>query len=175
MTSDTSPTARVVVGFDGSDAALEALGSAARMASLLKAKLEVVQAWHYPTSYGGFPIGASWAPDEDATLTLRAGLHRCFGREIPSWVEARIAEGQPARVLLRASRGAEMLVVGSRGHGGFAGLLLGSVSSACAEHATCPVLVVHSDAHDAEARAATAHDDDHAEPQRVDLEATVPL
>jgi nucleotide-binding universal stress UspA family protein len=168
MTADTPTTPRVVVGFDGSAAAAEALTRAARMASLLKAKLEVVSAWHYPVAYGGFPIGASWAPDEDAALTLRAGLHRCFGHEIPSWVEARIAEGQPAHVLLRASRGAEMLVVGSRGHGGFAGLLLGSVSSACAEHATCPVLVVHSEEHDDVAPRA----DVSAETHLVDLAVT---
>ena len=54
-------------------------------------------------------------------------------------------EGNAAKVLLEASEGARMLVVGSRGHGGFSGLLLGSVSAACAEHARCPVVVVHGD------------------------------
>ncbi|MDD0857766.1 universal stress protein [Arthrobacter alpinus] len=53
--------------------------------------------------------------------------------------------GTPARVLMEHSKSAQMLIVGSRGHGGFAGMLLGSVSSACAEHAGCPVLVVHGE------------------------------
>lgn len=66
-----------------------------------------------------------------------------FGRHPPDWYSSVIREGLPARQLLNESEGAEMLVVGSRGLGGFAGLLLGSVRSACAEHAKCPVLVVH--------------------------------
>jgi nucleotide-binding universal stress UspA family protein len=56
-----------------------------------------------------------------------------------------VREGNPAHVLLESSAGAMMLVVGSRGRGGFAGLILGSVSAAVAEHASCPVLVVHGD------------------------------
>jgi nucleotide-binding universal stress UspA family protein len=59
-------------------------------------------------------------------------------------------EGNPAKVLIDRSTGAQMLVVGSRGHGGFAGLLLGSVSSKCAEHAHCPVLIVHGSRTDAQ-------------------------
>ena len=62
--------------------------------------------------------------------------------------QTRLCAARPVatKVLLDAGRGARMLVLGSRGHGGFAGLLLGSVSSACAQHATCPVVVVHGDA-----------------------------
>jgi nucleotide-binding universal stress UspA family protein len=66
-----------------------------------------------------------------------------FGGRRPPGLRTDVREGNAARVLLEASEGARMLVVGSRGHGGFAGLLLGSVSAACAEHASCPVLVLH--------------------------------
>jgi nucleotide-binding universal stress UspA family protein len=70
-------------------------------------------------------------------------VQEVFADERPVDLVLSIAYGQPASVLLEASEDSTMLIVGSRGHGGFAGLLLGSVSSACAEHATCPVLVVH--------------------------------
>ena len=56
-----------------------------------------------------------------------------------------VQEGLPAKVPLDESKGATMLIVGSRGHGGFSGMLLGSVSANCAEHATCPMLVIHGD------------------------------
>jgi len=58
-------------------------------------------------------------------------------------IERRVVEGRPAAVLVDESQGADLLVVGSRGHGGFAGLLLGSVSQQCAHHAACPVVIVH--------------------------------
>jgi nucleotide-binding universal stress UspA family protein len=131
------------VGFDGSPSGAAALARAAALAERSHATLDVITAWHYPIAYGGYPITSNWSPHEDAKDTLRAGLLHQFGQVTPEWVSGRATEGQPARVLIEASDGAEMLVVGSRGHGGFAGLLLGSVSSACAEHAACPVLIMH--------------------------------
>ena len=70
-----------------------------------------------------------------------------FGDQRPAGLklELQVREGGAAKVLLGASEGADMLVVGSRGHGGFAGLLLGSVSANVAEHASCPVFIVHGD------------------------------
>jgi nucleotide-binding universal stress UspA family protein len=61
-------------------------------------------------------------------------------------IERRVSEGAPATVLVDESRQADLLVVGSRGHGGFAGLLLGSVSQQCSHHAACPVVIVHASA-----------------------------
>ena len=66
-----------------------------------------------------------------------------FGPTPPEGMIMTVREGGAARALIEMSGGSQMLVVGSRGHGGFAGLLLGSVSAACAEHASCPVLVIH--------------------------------
>lgn len=141
--STSSP--RIVVGFDGSLSGSEALERAATMAKTSGSTLDVVVAWHYPSAAGGYPLTAAWSPEEDAKTLLHTGLVGCFGEHTPEWVSGRVIEGLPARVLLDASRGADLLVVGSRGHGGFVGLLLGSVSAACAEHATCPVLIMHSD------------------------------
>lgn len=76
-------------------------------------------------------------------------MKEVFAAERPAGMRLIVQEGNPAKVLIDHSTGAQMLVVGSRGHGGFAGLLLGSVSSKCAEHAHCPVLIVHGTRTDA--------------------------
>src|SRR3954449_548758 len=96
--------------------------------------------WQYPML--GFPP-IQWNPEEDAKGVLSQTVIDAFGGEVPPDLERAVLQGQPAEVLAEASRGAEMLVVGSRGRGGFAGLLLGSVSSAVAAHAHCPVLITH--------------------------------
>ena len=84
-----------------------------------------------------------WDPEGDMRELARETITAVYGDATA--VPLRISSGPTARSLIEASRGAEMLVVGSRGRGGFSGLLLGSVSAACAEHAQCPVLVVRSD------------------------------
>lgn len=76
---------------------------------------------------------------------LHTTLAGVFGPEPPVPVRETVRHGGPAHELIEASRGAQMLIVGSRGHGGFTGLLLGSVSSSCAAHAHCPVLIIHGD------------------------------
>ncbi|HVA59046.1 MAG TPA: universal stress protein [Mycobacteriales bacterium] len=137
-------TTRVVVGVDGSDPSKTALQWAARIAPSLGATLEAVIAWDYPTNYGwAVGIPENWRPDIDATKVLEATLDEVFDAHRPPDLLALTRQGQASSVLLEASRGADMLVVGSRGHGGFTGLLLGSVSASCAEHAHCPVLVAH--------------------------------
>lgn len=137
---------RIIVGLDGSEESLDALRRGYRIAVALHTRLTAVTVWRYPAAYGAY--GTDWSPEQDAHLVQEAAVPAVFGAEVPDWFEEQIAEGTPAEVLITQSEGAEMLVVGSRGHGGFAGLLLGSVSSACAEHAHCPVLVIHTPRHD---------------------------
>ena len=138
---------QIVVGVDGSDSSKEALRWAARLAPTLNATIHAVIAWEYPILLGADGgMLSSWKPDEAAKEILKKSLADAFGSERPKGLEASISQGHPTFVLLDASKDAEMLIVGSRGLGGFAGLLVGSVSSACAEHAKCPVLVVHGDA-----------------------------
>ncbi|MGI9092246.1 MAG: universal stress protein [Mycobacteriales bacterium] len=139
---------RIVVGVDGSEASKLALRWASSLAEGTGSTVEVVAAWEPFTAYGW--IGAEyatmpsdWNPGSDAEKALGATVDEVFGEHRPPRLELKVREGNPAKVLLELSEGARMLVVGSRGHGGFAGLLLGSVSAACTEHAICPVLVVH--------------------------------
>ena len=143
-----SYTDAVVVGVDGSEASEHALRWAAFLARSTNSTLAALTFWDpvgvygwTATSWSAVPTG--WNPAGDADKQLQSTLDKVFGAHRPVDLRAAVIEGNVARSMLEVSRGARMLVVGSRGHGGFAGLLLGSVSSACAEHAMCPVLVVH--------------------------------
>jgi nucleotide-binding universal stress UspA family protein len=141
-----SAKARLVVGVDGSPSSVAALRWAARLAPTLGADIEALMVWDYPTNAGwGVGIAPDWRPDDDARKALETALDEAFGPDRPANLTAEVAEGPVVAILRDRSAAALMLVVGSRGHGGFTGLLLGSVSSACAEHAQCPVLVVHGD------------------------------
>ncbi len=133
---------RVVVGLDGSDASIDALRRGYVVAKALHTTLTAVTVWRYPAAYGSYDT--DWSPEDDAHKVQAGAIQAVFAADPPSWFDARVVEGIPAEALINESRGAEMLIVGSRGHGGFAGLLLGSVSSAVAEHAQCPVLVMHT-------------------------------
>ncbi len=137
--------ARIVVGVDGSGPSLDALRWAAHFASVFGARLDVVTSWEYPQNFGWATASSEWNPAEDMKNVLDDAIRAVFGDRPPAGVQAVVREGGAARVLLDASQGATMLVVGSRGHGGFAGMLLGSVSSNVAEHAPCPVFIVHGD------------------------------
>lgn len=134
---------RIVVGMDGSAASREALRWAADEAGRRDDVVEAVLAWDNPYRDMWLPSGP---PAEDPLSHLRAGLDRTvsavLGEHPTVEVETTVVEGHPAQVLVDRAQGAEMLVVGSRGHGGFAGAFLGSVSFNCAAHAPCPVLIV---------------------------------
>ncbi len=136
---------RIVVGVDGSPSSLEALGWAARMGAALGREIDVVTVWEYAAAHTDTSVLEEGAED-DAAHRLETAASRVFGTDRPSGLRLVVRSGHsPAKVLLEASHGAEMLVLGSRGHGGFVGLLLGSVSAACTAHAGCPVVVVHAE------------------------------
>ncbi|MFE6691796.1 universal stress protein [Streptomyces sp. NPDC057743] len=138
---------RIVVGVDGSDSSKEALRWAVRQAELTDSTVCPVTAWEYPPLYGS--IGWIDAPRELAADVKNAAgqtLDQTIKDVVPPEQMARVcgglAYGTPVAVLLDQARDADLLVVGSRGHGGFAGALLGSVSQHCTQHAPCPVVVV---------------------------------
>ncbi|HWD62918.1 MAG TPA: universal stress protein [Humibacter sp.] len=141
-TTAQTPGPRIVVGVDGSDPSLDALRQAAKYAPLLGATIEAVITWSYPVSVGPYVMGDGPSFEDLAKDTLEHSLEDAFGDDIPAGLSTAVAFGHPAQVLIEHSEGAELLVLGSRGRGGFAGLLLGSVSSECASHAKCPVLIV---------------------------------
>lgn len=137
----------IVVGVDGSEPSKVALHWAKFLGERTGRSLEAVMVAPSPASSGWATMGwvafpTDWNPEESARQVLTDTLTEVFG-DAASEVGTTVCSGGAAEQLLHASRNASMLVVGSRGHGGFAGLLLGSVSSTCAEHATCPVMVVH--------------------------------
>ncbi|GGS32159.1 hypothetical protein GCM10010269_83090 [Streptomyces humidus] len=134
---------RIVVGVDGSSSAKRALAWAHFMARTTGSVLEVVTVWQNPPSWTG--VADDWDPVAEARAMLTACCAEVLGDDQPSDIRLTVLEGPATAALLSAGAGARMLVLGSRGHGGFAGLLLGSVSAACAEHAACPTLIVHGD------------------------------
>lgn len=144
--SEGSASPLVVVGVDGSPEAAAALEAAIEEARLRHARLHVTYA--YPSM--GAPITGSTARDYYAEAEHEAELVlRKAADSAPATADIEVewlgVPGNPAEVLVNASSGATLLVVGSRGLGGFMGLLMGSVSSQCVHHAHCPVLVVRTE------------------------------
>jgi nucleotide-binding universal stress UspA family protein len=135
-------SARIIVGVDGSPSSVDALRYAARIGTALGHPIHVVTTLDAPL-YGEAATVAGWAPEQWAETVLDGAVEDAFGDNVPHGMTRAVRVGPPARTLIELSEHAAMLVLGSRGHGGFSGLLLGSVSAACAEHAHCPVLVVH--------------------------------
>jgi len=133
---------------DGSESSKDALLWAAQQAELTGASLEAVMTWEIsPSPYGySLPIPSDYDPAANAKQTLDETVLEVLGQSGGALVAARAVEGPAARTLLDVARGADLLVLGSRGHGPFVGMLLGSVSEYCAAHATCPVVVIrHQD------------------------------
>ena len=146
MTTQTSGEHehRIVVGVDGSDPSKAALAWAIRQGRLTGATVEAVIAWELPVNYG---TPAPLMPprtdfEEVAKEVISLAIADVSSPDEQVTIKGKVVEGNAPRILLDASAGADLLVVGSRGHGGFAEALLGSVGQRCVHHATCPVVVV---------------------------------
>jgi nucleotide-binding universal stress UspA family protein len=136
------PARRIVVGIDGSPPAERALDWAIGEAQRRAASLHLVAAWLYPMALG-YAFTSTVA---DVRQGAQDAIDRALAHidEVAPGIAAsgETVEQQPAPALVAAAQGADLLVVGSRGRGGFEGLLLGSVSQYCTRHATCSVVVV---------------------------------
>jgi nucleotide-binding universal stress UspA family protein len=138
---------RVVLGVDGSLPSRAALAWAVEQAKLTDATVEAVITWQYPITFAGAPfapIGSVLDTDFAAAAEqeLDAAISETVDSTGPIKVSATTREGNPAKILLEAANGADLLVVGSRGHGGFTEALPGSVSQHCVHHAPCPVVII---------------------------------
>jgi nucleotide-binding universal stress UspA family protein len=133
-------SATIVVGIDGSDGSRRALQWAFQEARLRAARVQALLAWTYLDQPDG-EFDAAYG-ETDARARLDQALDQVGSDAIDVAVERLVVNDLPARALLDAARGAELVVVGSRGVGGFKGLLLGSVSQQVVQHAPCPVVVV---------------------------------
>jgi nucleotide-binding universal stress UspA family protein len=141
-------SATIVVGVDGSEGAVRALEFALEEAQARHADVKAVAAWHVPAA--AYETG--WVPvsvdPTDFERIAQAGLDKSFAEahvaESGVSVTPILREGQAAEVLVAEAHDAELLVVGSRGLGGFKGLLLGSVGQQCSHHASCPVTIVRN-------------------------------
>ncbi|MGN6442313.1 MAG: universal stress protein [Arthrobacter sp.] len=132
---------RIVVGVDGSEQSKAAMDWAIEESRLRKGEVQALTAWSFP--YVSDAMGTAWDYDifeKDAQAILEAELERVKDRGVT--VSGRVMEGNPASALIDASRDADLIAVGSRGHGGFTGMLLGSVSHQTIHPAHCPVLVI---------------------------------
>jgi nucleotide-binding universal stress UspA family protein len=136
MAESAVPSYRIVVGFDGSEGAQRALTWAAEEAHQRGGHLDVVRAW----TPGEFGTDAEMA--QIARKTLDGDVEAFFAQQAAPDFSTHVEEGHAAKVLLRYAQDANMLVVGSRGRGGFTGLLLGSVSHQVATHEGAPVVVI---------------------------------
>ncbi|HET7068993.1 MAG TPA: universal stress protein [Nocardioides sp.] len=147
LVPEPAPKDAIVVGHDGSGGGDLAFASAVELADRLGASVVVVRAWSIATA----PRPPTWkfgyvSSFEELADTVRDHLVQDVSTHLQRFpgieVDYRAVHGNPAKNLIAISKQARMLVVGSRGLGGFAGMVLGSVSDQCVRYAACPVLVV---------------------------------
>ncbi len=145
----------IIVGVDGSSESIGALRWAIEEARLRNTGVRAVHVWKFPpllSTGDPFVLGSGLDPLLTEPSELRKLAEARLADAVaqatpdPAGVGQEVVEGHPAESLVEAAKGEELLVVGSRGRGGFGGLLLGSVSHACAHHARCPVVIVRGGA-----------------------------
>lgn len=138
----TSGSTGIVVGLDGSQQSKDALRWAVRQAKKQGTTVRAIAAWHHPVQFGYPRVFPDRELEEQAQKWLDDAVADVAKDEPDCEVATVIERGHPPRVLLDASDQAEMLVLGHRGRGGVAGMLLGSVVLQCVQHANCPVVVI---------------------------------
>ena len=140
-----------LVAFDGSPSAIAALTWASKKAPLLGLEIEVVNVWEYaesPLDIAGVGFGSNgYVGESDPKVwsdqILKMGVSLVY-EDGADQVKTTSVEGAVVRTLVELSKGAELLVMGSRGHGKLADLILGSVSESCSAKSKCPVVIVHA-------------------------------
>ena len=156
VTNNTNPNSadsdgeKIVVGIDGSTGAHAAIDWALSHAQA-NDQIEIIHTWTDPAMPA--EIGMAFDPQifaDSAAAVLDAEMELIRERNSDIQIEGRCIRGHPGSALIEAAKDADLLVVGTRGHGGFVGLLLGSTSTYLAHHATCPLLIVPSDDRPAE-------------------------
>lgn len=137
---------KIVVGIDGSPASLQAVTWAAHEAKLRGSEIEILHSWSMPFVVDPMAMMPMMFPMEDmvanANKIVAAAADIVAGVDPKIRVVTRVERGAASEHLITAGKSADLLVVGSRGHGGFTGLLLGSVAQQVANHASCPVVIV---------------------------------
>jgi nucleotide-binding universal stress UspA family protein len=149
-TSPTDPAELViVVGVDGSSGSQLALDFALAEGALRGAEVRAVSTWDYPATYNaGFVVPFEGLEDGAAAILADAVALATKNRSATTPpVTSVVREGHASEALVDEAKDATMLVVGSRGHGGFVGMLIGSISQGCVTHAPCPVVVVPGSVH----------------------------
>jgi len=141
--------APILVGVDGSESSVDALRYAKGLATAMHAPLRVFMAWENPVLGLYFPHHPyDWDPKAGAEKVLDTAIAEAFGDDRPAGLIHELVEGPAAKALTDESRNSRMLVLATRGAGGFGRLVLGSVSATCAQHAHCPVLLVRPTANE---------------------------
>lgn len=135
---------KVVVGVDGSLSANAAMEWAAQEAELRGASLELIHAWNYPNlGYGGY-VAVLEDFEKDAMAVLDDVSNRIKQTHPGLKLITTLVQGPTAQAIMDKAKNADMVVVGSRGRGGFSGLLLGSVGQQLVHHCPTPVVIIHA-------------------------------